>query len=201
MDVAARRVAWRDEAAAIDPARFVFLDESGFDTRLTQRNPSDLRGTHARALRGQRAHGTAPGGHWRRLTLIGALALNGICAAMTVTGATSTAVFLAFVTQVLIPALQRMRPDAVVVMDNLSAHKAGAVRRALDQAGISYRHLPAYSPDMNPIEQAWSKLKTNLRAKAARTRDALERAIPDALATVTSGNAQGWFRHAGYPPN
>ena len=193
MDVAARRVAWRAEAAGIDPARFVFLDESGFDTRLTR--------TRARAPRGQRAHGTAPGGHWRRLTLIGALAWDGICAAMTVAGATSSAVFLAFVTQVLVPALKRTRPDAVVVMDNLAAHKAAVVRRALDQAGIAYRYLPAYSPDMNPIEQAWSKLKTCLRARAARSREALERAIPEALATVTPSNARGWFRHAGYPPN
>ena len=86
-------------------------------------------------------------------------------------------------------------------MDNLAAHKAAIVRKAFDQAGISCRHLPAYSPDMNPIEQAWSKLKTHLRAKAARTRDALERAIPDALATITPSNVHGWFRKAGYAPN
>jgi transposase len=169
----------------------VFLDESGFDTRLTR--------THARAPRGQRAHGKAPGGRWQRLTLIGALALDGLCAAMTVAGATDTRVFLAFVTQVLIPALKSTRPDAIVVMDNLAAHKAAVVRRALDAAGIGYRYLPAYSPDMNPIELAWSKLKAYLRAKAARSREALERAIPDALATVTPSNALGWFRHAGYP--
>lgn len=191
--MAARRAEWRDEAAEIDPRRFVFLDESGFDTRLNR--------THARALRGQRAHGHAPGGHWRRLTLIGALALDGLRAAMTVTGATNTAVFLAFVTQVLIPALKRTRPDAIVVMDNLAAHKAAVVRRALDAAGISDRYLPAYSPDMNPIELAWSKLKAYLRARAARTREALEHAIPEAIATVTPSNAQGWFRHAGYPLN
>jgi len=189
--VAASRAAWRDEAAGIDPARLVFPDESGFDTRLSR--------THARAPRGLRAHGRAPGGRWQRLTLTGALALDGLCAAMTVAGATDTAVFLAFVTQVLIPALKRARPDAVVVMDNLAAHKAAAVRRALEAAGIGYRHLPAYSPDMNPIERAWSKLKARLRATAARSRDALERAIPEALATLTANNAQGWFRHAGYP--
>ncbi len=120
---------------------------------------------------------------------------------MLVARATNTAVFLAFVTQVLIPALKRTRPDAVVVMDNLAAHKAAVVRRALDAAGISYRYLPAYSPDMNPIELAWSKLKTYLRARAARSREALEHAIPDALATVTPSNALGWFRHAGYPLN
>jgi transposase len=191
--VAAARAAWREEAAAINPARFVFLDESGFDTRLTR--------THARAPRGQRAHGTAPGGHWQRLTLLGALALDGLCAAMTVAGATTTAVFHACVTQVLIPVLLRERPDAIVVMDNLTPHKAVIVRKALEAAGVSYRYLPAYSPEMNPIELAWAKLKAYLRAKAARSREALEQAIPDALATITSSNAQGWFRHAGYAPN
>ena len=189
--MAAGRRTWRDEAAGIDPARLVFLDESGFDTRLSR--------THARAPRGLRAHGKAPGGRWQRLLLVGALALDGLCAAMTVAGATDTAAFLAFVTQVLIPALKQTRPDAVVVMDNLAAHKAAVVRRALEAAEIRYRYLPAYSPDMNPIELAWSKLKTYLRARAARSREALERAIPEALATVTASNAQGWFRHAGYP--
>ena len=86
-------------------------------------------------------------------------------------------------------------------MDNLAAHKAALARRALDLAGVAYRYLPAYSPDINPIEQAWSKVKTNLRARAARSREAFERAIPDALATITPSNAQGWFRHAGYPLN
>ena len=119
----------------------------------------------------------------------------------TVAAATSTAVFLAFVTRVLIPTLLRERPDVVVVMDNLAAHKAAVVRQAFDQAGITYRYLPAYSPDMNPIEPAWSKIKTYLRAKAARTRDALERAVPDALATITPSNAQGWFGYAGYAPS
>lgn len=191
--MAAARTAWQVEAASdIDPAQLIFIDESGFDTRLVR--------THARAPRGQRAHGTAPAGHWQRLTLIGAMALDGICAAMLIAAATDTAVFHAFVTQVLVPAL-RERSDAIVVMDNLAAHKAACVREALDLAGISYRYLPAYSPDLNPIEQAWSKLKTDLRARAVRTRDALERAIPDALRTITPSNAQGWFRHADYTPN
>jgi transposase len=190
--VAAARAAWRAEAAGIDPRRLVFLDESGFDTRLAR--------THARAPRGRRAHGHAPGGHWQRLTLIGALAVDGLCAAMTIAAATGAAVFLAFVTRVLVPAL-RQRPGAVVVMDNLAAHKVGAVRQALERAGIGYRYLPAYSPDMNPIEQAWSKLKALLRARAARSREALERAIPAALTAVTSGDAQGWFRHCGYQSN
>ncbi|MFL5338411.1 MAG: transposase, partial [Geminicoccaceae bacterium] len=96
-------------------------------------------------------------------------------------------------------ALKRSRPDAIVVMDNLAAHKAAIVRKTLEAAGIGYRYLPAYSPDLNPIELAWSKLKAYLRARAARSREALDRTIPDALATITPSNAQGWFRHAGYP--
>ena len=187
--MAAARAEWRDEAAGLDPARLVFLDESGFDTRLVR--------THARAPRGQRAHGEAPGGHWHRLTLIGALARDGVCAAMAVAAATGTAVFLAFVEQALVPALND-RPDAVVVTDNLAARKAEAVRGALDRAGLAYRYLPPYSPDLNPIEEGWSKLKTRLRADGARSREALEQALGPALATITARDARGWFRLAGY---
>jgi transposase len=135
---------------------------------------------------------------WERLTIIGALALDGgVVASMSINAATSTAVFLAFVEQVLTPAL-RGRPDAIVVMDNLAAHKAEAVRDALDRAGLHHRYLPPYSPDLNPIEQAWSKLKTRLRAAGARSREALETALGPALATITARDAGGWFRLAGY---
>src|SRR4051794_37347366 len=99
---------------------------------------------------------------------------------------------------VLAPALLRDRPGAIVVMDNLAAHKAEAVRKALDAARIAYRYLPAYSPDLNPIEPCWSKLKSRLRAKAARTLDALDIELGPALATVTAQDAQGWFRLCGY---
>lgn len=116
---------------------------------------------------------------------------------MSIAAATGTAVFLAFVEQALVPALQE-RPDAIVVMDNLAAHKAEAVRSALDRAGLSHRHLPPYSPDLNPIEQAWSKLKARLRANGARSREALEEALGPALATITARDAHGWFRLAGY---
>jgi transposase len=112
-------------------------------------------------------------------------------AAMTVAAATGTAVFLAFVEQVLIPAL-RDRPDAIVVLDNLPAHKAERVRAALDAAAIKYRHLPPYSPDLNPIEQAWAKLKIRLRAAATRSLEALEAELAPALATTTARDAQGW---------
>jgi len=150
------------------------------------------------AARGPRARGTVPWGRGERVTVIGALALDGVVASMSVAAATSTAVFLAFAEQVLVPAL-RGRPDAVVVMDNLAAHKAEAVRAALDRAGLGHRHLPPYSPDLNPIEHAWSKLKTRLRAEGARSREALEAALGPALATITARDARGWFRHCGYP--
>src|SRR3954467_5449012 len=117
---------------------------------------------------------------------------------MGIAAATGTRVFLAFVEQVLIPAL-RNRPDAVVVMDNLAAHKAEAVRHALEAAGIAYRYLPSYSPDLNPIGPCRSKLRGCLRAEAARSLDALDAALGPALATVTAEDAQGWFRLAGYP--
>jgi transposase len=183
-DVAEARRVWRDELAGIDPARLVFIDETGIDTRMTR--------PYARAARGQRAVGKVPRGRWERLTVIGLVASRGVAAA------TGTAVFLAFAEEVLIPAL-RERPDALVVMDNLGAHKAEAVRGALDRAGLAHRYLPSYSPDLNPIERAWSKLKTRLRAVGARSREALEAALGPALATITSQDARGWFRLAGYP--
>ena len=156
---------------------------------------------YARAARGRRATGKVPRGRWKRLTVLGALARDGVLASMSVAAATSTAVFLAFVERVLAPAL-RGRPDAVVVMDNLAAHKAGRVRAALEAAGIDYRYLPAYSPDLNPIEPCWSKLKGHLRAKAARSLDALDAELGPALATITAEDAQGWFRLCGCPaPN
>jgi transposase len=192
-DIVAGRVAWRTDLAEVDPARLVFLDESGIDTRLTR--------TNARAARGKRALGKAPWGHWRRLTVLAALTRDGVVACMSIAAPTSTAVFQAFVERVLAPAL-RDRPDVIVVMDNLAAHKAAAVRAALTAAKIDHRYLPAYSPDLNPIEPCWSKLKTRLRARAARTLDALEAELAPALATITSQDAQGWFRLCGYPaPN
>jgi transposase len=180
---------WRAGLAGIDPSRLIFIDETGIDTRMTR--------AFARAARGQRAPGKVPWGHWRRLTVIGALGLEGVLAAMSIPAATSTAVFLAFIEQVLVPAL-RTRPEALVVMDNLPAHKAEAVRDALDRAGLSHRHLPPYSPDLNPIEQAWSKLKTRLRAAGARSHEALEDALGPALATITAQDARGWFQLCGY---
>jgi transposase len=168
----------------------VFPDECGVLTNLAR--------LWGRSPRGTRAGGTVPCGHWRRLTVLGALGLGGMVAAMSVEAATSGAVFAAFLDQVLLPELRRTKPDAVLVMDNLRAHKTPAVRRLLDRAGSAYRYLPPYSPDLNPIEPAWAKVKARLRQVAARTADALHGAIGPALDAITTQDAAGFFRHAGY---
>jgi transposase len=165
----------------------VFLDESGVTTALVRR--------YARAEGGRRAVGRAPAGHWTQLTILSALSLAGLGATMTVDAATDTAVFVAYVRHVLLPTL---RPGQVVVLDNLGAHKAAAARALIEAAGCRLLFLPPYSPDFNPIEPAWSKLKTLLRGAAARTRDALEAALKTFLDHVSAADARGWFRHAGY---
>src|SRR3712207_5153329 len=153
---------------------------------------------HGRGPRGTRAYGSAPFGHWTRVTVLGALGAEGVVGAMSVEAATGAAVFHAYLDRVLLPALRRAKPDAVLVMDNLPAHKAPKVRALLDRSGFAYRYLPAYSPDLNPIEPAWAKLKAELRRLAARTTAALHHALGPALDTITAQDAAGFFRHAGY---
>ena len=174
----------------LDPRRLVFVDEAGVTTNMVR--------THGRAPRGRRAHGTAPAGRWRRLTVLGALGADGVAGAMTIERATDTAVFLAFLDRVLIPALRRTKPDAVVVLDDLSPHRAPAVRQRLEAAGLELILLPRYAPDLNPIEPMWAKVKAALRAAAARTVAALEVALADALDRVTPADARGFFRGCGY---
>jgi len=145
----------------------------------------------ARCVGGGRIQEATPGGHWKIMTILGAMSLHGMIAAMTIEEATDADIFLAFVQQVLCPAL---KPGDVVVMDNLSSHKSSAVRASLEKAGAELLYLPPYSPDMNPIEQAWAKLKALLRAAQARTREALEQAIGEALQSITPENAEAWFR-------
>jgi transposase len=189
-EVRAERAAFGARLGPIDPRRLVFVDEAGVTTAMVRR--------HARAPRGRRAHGAAPAGRWRRLTVLGALGADGVAAAMSVEAATDTAVLLAYLDHVLIPELRRTRPDAVVVMDNLSPHRAPAVRRRLEAAGFELIYLPRYSPDLNPIEPMWAKLKEVLRAVAARTAAALEAALAAALARITPDDARGFFRGCGY---
>ena len=143
----------------ISPERLVFIDETAALTNLVR--------LYGRSPRGERAFGSAPCGHWTRVSVIGALGPTGILAAMSLEAATSGAVFCAYLEQVLLPELRRAKPDAVIVMDNLSAHKTAAVRALLDASGFTSRYLPPYSPDLNPIELAWAKLKAQLRRVAA----------------------------------
>jgi transposase len=129
---------------------------------------------------------------------LGALGVGGVVAAMAVEAATDGAVFQAWLDRVLLPKLRRTRPDAVLVLDNLGAHKTPAVRDLLDRSGFAYRYLPSYSPDLNPIEAAWAKVKSELRRVGARTAEALHRALGPALDAITARDASGFFRHAGY---
>jgi transposase len=145
----------------------------------------------ARCLGGRRIHEATPGGHWKIMTILGAMSMDGMIATMTIEEATDADIFLAFVQQVLCPVL---KAGDLVVMDNLSSHKVPAVRRSLENAGAQLLYLPPYSPDLNPIEKAWAKLKQLLRAAQARSKEALEEAIADALKLITPENAKAWFR-------
>ncbi len=188
----ARKTWWTeaDGVGGINPGRLVFLDECGVLTNMVR--------LHGRSPRGTRAYASAPFGHWTRVTVLGALATEGVVGAMSVEAATSATVFHAYLDRVLLPELRRAKPDAVLVMDNLPAHKAPRVRALLDRSGFAYRYLPAYSPDMNPIEPTWAKVKAELRRVAARTVDALHHALGPALDAVTPHDAAGCFRHCGY---
>lgn len=151
---------------------------------------------YGRAPRGQRVREAIPAGHWRTLTVLGALTCDGLLATMTIEAATDAEVFLAYVEQVLRP---KLRPGQVVVMDNLAAHKVAGVRETIEAAGARLVYLPPYSPDFNPIEPCWGKIKQCLRALKARTLETLEQAITQALASISPDNALAWFHHCGYP--
>jgi transposase len=186
-DVKARRDVWHDELKDVDPDRLVFLDESGARTALAR-----VRG---RCPRGERLASRLPHGHWKTYTMVSAVRTSGACAAALIDGPMDGDVFRAYVTLVLAPALS---PGDVVVMDNLQSHKASGVREAIESTGATLLYLPPYSPDYNPIENMWSKVKSLLRAAAARTYEALQCAVWAALDAVTARDCRGFFRHCGY---
>jgi transposase len=165
----------------------VFLDESGAATNRTRR--------HGRAPRGERIAAAVPHGHWKVVTLTAAVRLGGVGPCLAFDGATDAACFETYVERCLAPSL---RASDIVVMDNLSCHKTAEVERLIRSTGAAMRYLPAYSPDLNPIEPLFSKLKEFLRSAAARTVDALIDAMGEALRAVTTGDILGWFKHCGY---
>lgn len=185
-DPAARRL-WIEEAKTWDVSRLVFLDECGVNTTLHRRC--------ARAPRGERAVGVVPRNWKHNTTVVGALSLEGVQAAMTLPGALDRDAFEVFIERILCPTLV---PGQIVILDNLSAHKSQKAKRWIEEAGCSWVHLPTYSPDLNPIEKLWSQFKSYLRKEAARTQDRLDALIWPALCQATPQHIRNWFAHAGY---
>ena len=186
-DVAVKRRRWRNRQSWLKPERLVFIDETGAKTNMAR-----LRG---RSLKGQRLHAAIPWGHWKTTTFVAGLRTCGLTAPMVLDGAMNGDAFKAYVEQVLAPSLA---PGDIVVMDNLSSHKVAGVRQAIKAAGAFLLYLPPYSPDLNPIELAFAKLKALLRKAAARSVEDLWRLIAKLLDDFTPQECSNFFRHAGY---
>jgi transposase len=183
----ARREEWFEGQLSLDPERLVFIDETAASTKMAR--------LYGRAPKGQRCRVAVPHGHWKATTFTAGLRLTGIAAPMVLDGPMNGVVFLAYVEQVLVPEL---KPGDVVIMDNLPAHKVSGIREAIEAVGASLLYLPPYSPDFNPIEMAFSKLKALLRRAAARTLPELWKAIADAISQFTPIECRNFFQAAGY---
>ena len=184
----ARRLAWFEAEPELDPARLVFIDETGASTKMAR-----LRG---RAPRGARCRAAIPHGHWKTTTLVAALRLEGMTAAMVIDGAMNGEAFRAWVRHMLAPSL---RAGYIVVMDNLPAHKVAGVREMIEAAGARLLYLPPYSPDFNPIEQAFAKLKALLRKAAERTVEGLWKVIGQLLERFDPTECANYLVNSGYP--
>jgi transposase len=181
---------WRWLASHFDARRLVFVDESGFHTSMTR--------LYARAPRGERAYGKVPRNRGKNETLIASITLEGVmCASMSVEGATDAKAFEAYIEHFLAPTLEK---GQVVVLDGLGAHRTDKVRELIEARGADLLFLPSYSPDLNPIEEAFSKIKNIVRKAGARTRAALVEAIALAISALTLEDVAGWFAHCGYYP-
>ena len=189
-DVVKRREAWFDSQPDLDPERLVFIDETWASTNMAR-----LRG---RAPRGERLRAGIPHGHWRTTTFVAGLRLTGMVAPMVLDGPINGHAFQAYVDQVLVPEL---RPGDIVIMDNLGSHKGRAVRAAIEAVGAMLLYLPPYSPDFNPIENAFSKLKALLRKAAERTVDAVWDTIGALIPAFTATECANFFAAAGYEPD
>lgn len=185
----AKRRVWHRIVRNLDARRLVFVDESGANITLHPR--------YGRAPKGQRCPGLVPRNYRHNTTLFASLTLEGLSSAMLLEGAADTPSFRAYVEQVLLPTL---RPGQLVILDNLAVHKQVPIRRAVEAIGCRVLFLPSYSPDLNPIEEAFSKIKAYLRRVGARTQEALEAALTAAIELITGGDAPGFFRHCGYTP-
>ena len=185
--MAEKRTAWRFWQAHLHPHQLVFIDETGANTKMVRR--------HGRALRGERLVDKVPHGHWKTTTFVGALRVTGFTAPLVVDGPMNGEVFLAYVQQVLVKTL---RPGDTVIMDNLSSHKRAGVRQAIETVRAKLVYLPPYSPDLNPIELAFAKLKALLRGAATRTVGGLEETIGGLLKHFPFKECSAYFRHCGY---
>jgi transposase len=185
--VARKRARWRRHQARLDPRRLVFIDETWAKTNMTR--------THGRCARGQRLVAKVPHGHWKTMTFLAALRYDQVTAPFVLDGPINGEWFLAYVEQVLVPTLS---PGDVVVMDNLGSHKSKAVRQAIRKAGAHLIFLPPYSPDLNPIEQVFAKLKTLLRKAAERTVEATWRRIGQLLDRFTPTECANYLVNSGY---
>ena len=186
-DIADERRRWKRSLADVHPSRLIFLDEAGARTNMTR--------LYGRAPRGERVIEHTPAGHWCTTTMLGALRWDRFEAPLVIEGAMDSVVFRGYVERMLVPTLQ---PDDVVVMDNLSPHKTLGVQEAIEAAGATVRYLPPYSPDFNPIESMWSKVKQHLRSAAARTQGQLVKAVGDAMRLVTPDDCRGFFAGCEY---
>ena len=189
-DILTRRQEWFDAQPDLDPARLVFIDETWASTNMARR--------YGPCRRGQRLRSAVPHGHWKTTTFIAGLRLTGIVAPMVLDGPINGRSFQTYVDRVLVPDL---RPSDIVIMDNLGSHKGPGVQAAIEAAGATVRYLPPYSPDFNPIEKAFSKLKAHLRKAAERTRDALWDRIGTLIDQITPTECANFFTAAGYEPD
>jgi transposase len=185
--VAAARRKWRRDQAALDPERLVFIDETWAKTNMAR--------SHGRCLRGQRLIGRVPHGHWKTTTFVAGLRHDGITAPFVVDRPMNGVIFRVYVERILAPTLV---PGDMVILDNLSSHKGDEVRRMIEARGAQRIFLPPYSPDLNPIELAFSKLKALLRKAAERSIDDLWWRIGEILDHVTPEECRNYLRHAGY---
>jgi transposase len=182
-----KREDWEQCLPGLDLDRLVFFDESGVNTLMAR--------TCGRAPKGKRLVDSAPAGRYQTLTLMSAVRLDGVVAPMLLDGPVNAQTFAGYVEECLVPALE---PGDILIMDNLPAHKSARITKAVEDAGCTLVYLPPYSPDLNPIENMWSKVKAILRKTAARTSEALLDGVDKALRAITFDDCAGYFQHCGY---